>query len=207
MKDFVIIDGSNIATECRTLPSLVQLKEAVVAFGEEYPKAKLIVVVDGTFEHRLELEEERIRFKEAESRGEYVVPPAGTIGRGDAFILKMAVKVNAVILSNDSFQEFHGENPWLFDSGRLIGGKPVLGIGWIFAERSPVRGPKSRASTAKQISKNQLGQIKEKRVARKRPRGVASSVKKTPKPSPSRRSRARTKKRRASSHSSQKPQT
>ena len=48
------------------------------------------------------------------------------------------------MLSNDSFQEFHGEHEWLFDKGRLIGGKPVPGIGWIFTPRTPVRGPKSR---------------------------------------------------------------
>ena len=30
---------------------------------------------------------------------------------------------------------------WLFDQGRLIGGKPVPHVGWVFMERSPVRGP------------------------------------------------------------------
>jgi hypothetical protein len=53
------------------------------------------------------------------------------------------------VLSNDSFQEFHGEHEWLFDRGRLIGGKPVPGIGWIFTARSPVRGPKSREAVRK----------------------------------------------------------
>ena len=53
------------------------------------------------------------------------------------------------MLSNDSFQEFHGEHPWLFDDGRLIGGKPVPGVGWIFTPRIPVRGPKSRQATGK----------------------------------------------------------
>jgi hypothetical protein len=48
------------------------------------------------------------------------------------------------ILSNDSFQEFHGEQNWLFDEGRLIGGKPVPHIGWVFVPRVPVRGPLSR---------------------------------------------------------------
>ena len=48
------------------------------------------------------------------------------------------------MLSNDSFQEFHGEHPWLFDSGRLIGATPVPGVGWIFVARTPVRGPRSR---------------------------------------------------------------
>ncbi|MEY2418559.1 MAG: hypothetical protein QOG90_1239, partial [Actinomycetota bacterium] len=71
-------------------------------------------------------------------------PPAGAFGRGDAFLLRIAEKVDADVLSNDSFQEFHGEHEWLFDRGRLIGGKPVPGIGWIFTARSPVRGPKSR---------------------------------------------------------------
>jgi hypothetical protein len=66
------------------------------------------------------------------------------IGRGDAFLLRIAEKTGAVVLSNDSFQEFHGEHPWLFDKGRLIGGKPVPGAGWIFTPRAPVRGPKSR---------------------------------------------------------------
>jgi hypothetical protein len=51
-------------------------------------------------------------------------------------------------MSNDSFQEFHAEHPWLFDEGRLIGGKPIPGVGWIFTPRLPVRGPRSRAATS-----------------------------------------------------------
>ncbi|MGH9100144.1 MAG: hypothetical protein ACRDV8_07940, partial [Acidimicrobiales bacterium] len=47
------------------------------------------------------------------------------------------------------FQEFHGEHPWLFDKGRLVGGKPVPGVGWIFTPRIPVRGPKSRRAQSK----------------------------------------------------------
>jgi hypothetical protein len=54
-----------------------------------------------------------------------------------------------LVLSNDSFQEFHAERPWLFDDGRLIGGKPVPGVGWVFTPRTPVRGPKSRSVTSK----------------------------------------------------------
>ena len=61
--------------------------------------------------------------------GEVISPPAGAIGRGDAFVLRIAERTGATVLSNDSFQEFHGEHPWLFDEGRLIGGKPVPGRG------------------------------------------------------------------------------
>jgi|SRR5271166_143483 len=144
----VVVDGSNLATEGRTLPSLAQLDEAVRAYAEEDPAAEIVVVVDASFEHRIDASE-RAQLEEAELHGEIVSPPAGAIGRGDAFVLRIAERTGALVLSNDSFQEFHGEHPWLFDEGRLIGGKPVPGVGWIFTPRTPVRGVKSRQATGK----------------------------------------------------------
>jgi chemotaxis protein histidine kinase CheA len=141
------VDGSNLATEGRTLPSLAQLDEAVRAYAEEDPDSRITVVVDASFEHRID-ESERETLREAMLNGEVVSPPAGAIGRGDAFVLRIAERTGAVVLSNDSFQEFHGQHPWLFDDGRLVGGKPVPGVGWIFTPRLPIRGPKSRAATA-----------------------------------------------------------
>jgi hypothetical protein len=138
----VVVDGSNFATEGRVTPSLAQLDEAVRAFVEEHPNAEVIVVADASFEHRV-APNERAHFKDAELAGEIVTPPAGAIGRGDAFILKIADRIKGVVLSNDSFQEFHDEYPWLFDEGRLIGGKPVKGVGWVFTPRLPVRNTKS----------------------------------------------------------------
>ena len=139
----VVVDGSNIATEGRTLPSLNQLDEAVQSFMEEHPGADVLVIVDTSFAHRIDASEQPI-FEAAYSEGEIIMPPAGTIGRGDSFILKVADKMGATVFSNDSFQEFHGTYDWLFDRGRLIGGKPVPGLGWVFMDRTPVRGPKSR---------------------------------------------------------------
>lgn len=138
----VVVDGSNFATEGRVIPSLAQLDEAVRAFLDEHPGAEIIVVADASFEHRV-APNERAHFKEAELAGEIVTPPAGAVGRGDAFILKIADRIKGVVLSNDSFQEFHEEYPWLFDEGRLIGGKPVRGVGWVFTPRLPVRNAKS----------------------------------------------------------------
>ncbi len=148
----VVVDGSNLATEGRTAPSLKQLDEAVRAYAVEDPDASIIVVVDATFEHRVS-DEEREEVRTAMLNGEVISPPAGAIGRGDAFVLRIAERTGAIVLSNDSFQEFHGEHPWLFDEGRLIGGKPVPGVGWIFTPRIPIRGPKSRAATAEAKSK------------------------------------------------------
>jgi hypothetical protein len=139
----VVIDGSNIATEGRTLPSLAQLRDAVAAFRAEYPDDVLTVVVDATFSYRIP-EDERAEFEVARTSGELVQPPAGAIGRGDGFLLQIADRTDATVLSNDSFQEYHGEYEWLFERGRLVGGTPVPGVGWIFTLRTPVRGPRSR---------------------------------------------------------------
>jgi hypothetical protein len=141
----VVVDGSNLATEGRSLPSLVQLDEAVRAYQGEHPHDNVTVVVDATFGHRIDPSERR-SFEEAEAAGELVSPPAGAIGRGDRFLLQIADRTGATVLSNDSFQEFHGEYGWLFDEGRLLGGKPVPGVGWIFTPRTPVRGPRSRVA-------------------------------------------------------------
>ena len=139
----LVVDGSNIATEGRSVPNLQQLDEAVRAFMAERPHDHVIVVVDATFGHRIDASEVA-RFEQAILDGDLVTPPAGAIGRGDAFILQIADKSGANVFSNDSFQEFHGTFDWLFEEGRLVGGKPVPPIGWVFVDRTPVRGPTSR---------------------------------------------------------------
>ncbi|MGQ0804526.1 MAG: NYN domain-containing protein [Actinomycetota bacterium] len=139
----VVVDGSNLATEGRTLPSLAQLNETVDALRAEQPGATVTVVVDASFAHRIE-PSERDAYEKAAAAGDLVSPPAGAIGRGDGFLLQIADRTGATVLSNDSFQEFHGTYSWLFDTGRLIGAKPVPGVGWIFSLRNPVRGDKSR---------------------------------------------------------------
>jgi len=143
----VVVDGSNLATEGRTEPSLKQLNEAVLSFMNEFPDTKITVVVDATFGHRVD-RRERAEFDAAINNNELVAPPAGAVGRGDGFVLTIADKVKASILSNDSYQEFHDQYKWLFDEGRLIGGKPVPNVGWVFIQRLPVRKQSGRESAA-----------------------------------------------------------
>jgi hypothetical protein len=143
----VVVDGSNIATEGRDLPSLTQLDEAVQAFMRDYDPEIVTVVVDATFPNRI-AKGERKTYEAAVVAGEIISPPAGAVGRGDAFILQIADRAGATILSNDSFQEFHGQYEWLFDTGRLVGGKPVPHVGWVFIDRTPVRGPLSRRAVS-----------------------------------------------------------
>jgi hypothetical protein len=170
----VVVDGSNIATEGRSLPSLAQLDQAVREFLAENPDDIVTVVVDASFAHRIDASE-LPTFEEAEEAGEVVSPPAGAIGRGDAFLLRIAEKTGATVLSNDSFQEFHGEHEWLFERGRLIGGKPVPGVGWIFTPRTPVRGPKSREAV-KEAKRQRVSDDETQRPSVSRPRSRGRKV-------------------------------
>ena len=77
----VVVDGSNIATEGRSLPSLAQLSEAVMAFMEDYPETSITVVVDATFGHRID-KSEVPEFEGGIANNELVAPPAGAVGRG-----------------------------------------------------------------------------------------------------------------------------
>jgi hypothetical protein len=130
----VVIDGSNLATEGRTQPSLVQLNEAVLAFMREFPSTKVTVVVDATFGYRID-KKEAAEFDAAINNNELVTPPAGAVGRGDGFVLTIAEKVGASVVSNDSYQEFQADFPWLF-------------VGWVFIDRQPVR-PTGRSAVKK----------------------------------------------------------
>jgi len=184
-KGHAVVDGSNIATEGRSTPSLAQLDEAVTQFIEQFNFSQVTVIVDATFEHRVEKAEIEAA-KEAIEGGEIITPPAGVIGRGDAFILQVADRANAVVLSNDSFQEFHGTYEWLFDDGRLLGGKPIPGVGWIFVARSPVRGPVSRravreATVVEPAPKNpRVGDTRRVRKAAKKTTSKRASTSKKP---------------------------
>lgn len=172
----VVFDGSNLATEGRSAPSLAQLNEAVLAFMREFPDSTVTVVVDATFGHRIDKKEVN-EFNTAIANNELVSPPAGAVGRGDGFVLTIADKVGASIVSNDSYQEFQGDYPWLFDPGRLIGGKPVPNVGWVFIDRLPVRPIASKS--AKKASREASRPMP---VPKTPPPGARMSAK--PKPAP-----------------------
>ncbi len=176
-----MVDGSNLATEGRTTPSLAQLEEVVADLRREMQGAQVTVVVDATFRHRID-PSERDRFDQLVLSGDLVSPPAGAVGRGDAFLLRIAEKVDGIVLSNDSFQEFHGEHPWLFDRGRLIGASRVPGVGWIFVYRNPVRGPKGHKA-----------QSDSKRAKKEVERAIASATKEAVAPNVTQKTKAKTK--------------
>ena len=104
------------------------------------------VVVDASFPNRID--EASAPRSRRRSTGEVISPPAGVIGRGDAFLLQIAERADAVVLSNDSFQEFHGQYGWLFDQGRSwVASRCRTSDGCSWSAR-PVRGPLSRRSVS-----------------------------------------------------------
>ena len=90
----VVVDGSNLATEGRTLPSLQQLDDAVRSYIDEYKPVTVTVIVDASFPNRID-DAERAAFEEAVDAGEVISPPAGVIDRGDAFVLQIADRADA----------------------------------------------------------------------------------------------------------------
>ncbi len=152
-----------------------------MAFIDEFPDSLITVVADATFGHRID-KSELAEFDAAVANNEIVCPPAGAVGRGDAFVLSIANKVGATILSNDSYQEFHGTYTWLFEEGRLVGGKPVPHVGWVFVTRTPVRGVTSRKAVAD--AKRKSGRVHGAPVRAGRPSAEASQPMPTPKTPP-----------------------
>ncbi len=106
----------------RTLdPSLEQLDQAVRQYLSEHPESQRHRCCGRFLRSPHRRRPSGPAFEEAVAHGELVSPPAGAIGEGDAFLLRIAERIGARVLSNDSFREFHAEHPWLFDEDRLVG--------------------------------------------------------------------------------------
>ena len=82
--ELYVVDGSNIATEGRSVPSLEQLNDAVLAFMEDHPDSTVTVVVDATFGHRIDKKEVK-SFDEAVANNDitYAIEESDDLGVGD----------------------------------------------------------------------------------------------------------------------------
>ncbi|AZS74651.1 heat-shock protein [Streptomyces lydicus] len=137
----LIVDGSNLAWNGRPprtaggKPSFAALNAAVRSLRFKHPDRDIHVVVDATLRHDVSVEE-RPQVEAAIAAGTVVQPPAGTEGRGDALVISIAEEVGGVIVSNDNFAPFQKANPWLRESGRVMGATHSQGV-WVFNRRVP----------------------------------------------------------------------
>ncbi|MFE2413342.1 Hsp70 family protein [Kitasatospora sp. NPDC059408] len=137
----LIVDGSNLAWNGRPprtaggKPSFAALEAAIRSLRFKHPDRDIHIVVDATLRHDVSADE-RLQVEAAIANGEVVQPPAGTEGRGDALVISIADEVNGVIISNDNFAPFQKANPWLRNTGRVLGATHSQGV-WVFNWRVP----------------------------------------------------------------------
>jgi molecular chaperone DnaK (HSP70) len=141
----LVVDGSNLAWigrsprrpgiyESDDRPSFAQLLAARAALASRYPGAKIHIVVDATFRHRV-APDERPAVEAALGKSYVIQPPAGTEGKGDALVAAIADDIGAMVVTNDNYVELQHRYPWLREKGHVLGAALSHGI-WIFPPRT-----------------------------------------------------------------------
>jgi len=128
----VIVDGSNVAwgEGSREIGDTPQAKnlETVLAALQDEGFEKIITIVDASLKHEIDTIEP---FKRLGKKFQILEAPGGT--SADEFILKELIRENAHVITNDKFEEWKQQDPWLGKNierfrvpFELVGDKVVL---------------------------------------------------------------------------------
>jgi len=156
-----IIDGSNLANDGgsskATKPVFGRIKSAVESLRAEHPNAEFTVLTDASLLPQLN-HLDQMDFNAAALVREIFPAPSGTLGRGDAWVMAAARKARSageavILVTNDSLTEFQDSDPWIFESGAIIGGHDIGGLGWVWVNRVPVDKRDKATVTVKQTQK------------------------------------------------------
>jgi hypothetical protein len=139
-----ILDGSNLAHDgSSSTPSFRKLMDAGVSLQAVDPDAVVTICIDASLVRHL-TPVEKSDYEQANRARQIAPAPAGTIGKGDAWLLEVARIARAageevVLVTNDSLSNFQEENSWLFDDNQvIIGGHTIDRLGWVWVRRKPV---------------------------------------------------------------------
>ena len=139
----LIVDASNVARSVSGQPPSIRLLESCKsALSDQFDGYQVVMIADASLRHLVRsqsTEEDLVLFDELVRDGDLIEVPSGTVGKADQVILKNAMTRSATVISNDSYKEFQGDHPWLFDDGRLFGHSHHEALGWQFPVRKPVR--------------------------------------------------------------------
>jgi hypothetical protein len=138
----IFVDASNIARSPSAPPDIKRLELCRLAVLEQFPDHPVVLVADASLPRLVESQSESsqiVLLNSMMSDGRVISVPPGTPGKADKFILKMATAKSGIVISNDSYKEFQGDFPWLFEEGRLYGHTYHEVLGWEFSARHPVR--------------------------------------------------------------------
>ncbi len=138
----VIIDASNIARSPSAPPNIEMLDDCRRAAEEFFEGRRVILIADASLPRLVESNSGQVHYdllNRMISDHRLVIVPPGVRGKADRFILSTAASKGASVVSNDSYKEFQGDNPWLSDEGRLFGHTYHEVLGWQFTQRFPVK--------------------------------------------------------------------
>lgn len=141
-KSLVLVDASNVARSPGAAPDVARLEQCRIDLTIKFPDSSIVLIADASLPRLVEqdsIESDKQLMKEMLSDNRLTVVPPGTPGKADNFILGVAKSKSGIVVSNDSYREFHDEHEWLFDEGRLLGHTFVPAVGWQFSKRFPVR--------------------------------------------------------------------
>lgn len=141
-KQLMIVDASNVARSPGAAPDVQKLAKCREELMLNFPDASIVLVADASLPRLVEQDSrdsDKALMKQMISDDRLTIVPPGTPGKADSFILRLAKSSSGVVISNDSYREFHDDHPWLFEEGRLLGHTYVPTIGWQFSLRFPVR--------------------------------------------------------------------
>ncbi len=105
----IVIDGSNIAYDEQTSegkPRVENIRLAIEAARRQYDQ--IVVIVDAALRHQIDqpgelekmLDEQAVRQAPADTPADY-------------FVLRTADDLQADVLSNDTFRQYHKQWPWI----------------------------------------------------------------------------------------------
>lgn|GEM_PF-5084325 len=145
-----ILDGSNLAHDGGSAPSFDRLMDAARSLATRNEGSAVTICIDANLLNNPK-SEDRGDFSRASVDRRLYPAPAGTAGGGDTWVMAVANLSRsggetAVIVSNDSFAALQESNPWIFDSGSLLGGHSVDDLGWAWVERFPIKKEQKRVS-------------------------------------------------------------
>lgn len=141
-KQLIFVDASNVARSPGAAPDIKKLATCREELILKFPNASIVLIADASLPRLVEQdsgETDKALLKKMISGDELTIVPPGTPGKADSFILRLAQGSSGLVISNDSYREFHADHPWLFEEGRLLGHTYVPAIGWQFSLRFPVR--------------------------------------------------------------------
>lgn len=138
----IFVDASNVARSPGSAPDIHKLEECRAALMLKFPGRNIVMIADASLSRLVETQSSGEDMKLLNAMigdNRLTAVPAGTPGKADAYILKLATRTNGIVISNDSYREFYNDNQWLSQEGRLFGHAFIEGIGWEFSIRFPVR--------------------------------------------------------------------